>query len=78
VLFVLARLKVETLKINGVEKQFPAGLPQTLALLLEQLGINEATVAAEIDGEIIERQNFAQTKVSNSRSIELIRFAGGG
>jgi thiamine biosynthesis protein ThiS len=78
VLFVLARLKVETLKINGVDRQFPAGLPQTLAQLLKQLGINEATVAAEIDGKIIERQNFAQTKVSNSRNIELIRFAGGG
>ncbi len=69
---------METLKINGVEKQFPAGLPQTLAHLLRELGINEATVVAEIDGRIVERQNFAQTKVSNSQSIELIRFAGGG
>jgi sulfur carrier protein len=69
---------METLKINGVEKQFPAGLPQTLANLLKQLDINEATVVAEIDGQIIERQNFAQTQVSNGQSIELIRFAGGG
>jgi sulfur carrier protein len=69
---------VETLKINGVEKQFPAGLPQTLAELLKELGINEATVVAEINGRIVERQNFTQTKVSNSQRIELIRFAGGG
>jgi sulfur carrier protein len=69
---------VETLKINGVEKQFPAGLPQTLVHLLKELGINEATVVAEINGRIVERQNFAQTQVSNSQSIELIRFAGGG
>ena len=78
VLFVLVILRMETLKINGVEKQFPAGLPQTLANLLKKLDINEATVVAEIDGRIIERQNFAQTQVSNGQSIELIRFAGGG
>jgi sulfur carrier protein len=78
VLFVLAELKVETLKINGVQKQFPAGIPQTLTELLKQLDINEATVAAEIDGKIIEKQNFARTQLSNGQVVELIRFAGGG
>ena len=74
----LAGLKMKTLKINGVEKQFPDGLPQTLTELLKELNINAATVAAEIDGKIIARQNFAQTQLSNSRNIELIRFVGGG
>jgi thiamine biosynthesis protein ThiS len=78
VLFVLAKLRVETLKINGVQKQFPTGIPQTLTELLKNLDINEATVAAEIDGKIIEKQNFAQTQLSNAQVVELIRFAGGG
>ncbi len=69
---------MEKLKINGSEKQFPLGLPGTLAELLEQLSINQATVVAEIDGNIIERGNFAQTPLSNGQSIELIRFVGGG
>jgi sulfur carrier protein len=69
---------METLKINGVDKQFLTGIPQTLTDLLKQLGINEATVVAEINGRIIERQNFAQTQLSNGQTIELIRFAGGG
>ncbi len=69
---------MEVLKINGVEKQFPAGIPQTLTGLLEQLNINQATVVAEIDGKIIERQNFSQTRVSPGQSIELVRFVGGG
>lgn len=69
---------METLKINGAEKQFSAGLPQTLTELLKHLNINEATVAAEIDGNIIARQDFAQTQVSAGQVIELIRFAGGG
>ena len=69
---------MELLKINGVEKQFPAGIPQTLTELLEQLDINQATIAAEIDGKIIERQNFSQTQLSSGQSIELVRFVGGG
>jgi len=69
---------MEKLKINGNEKQFPSGLPRTLAELLEQLSINQATIVAEIDGNIIERRNFAQTPLSNGQNIELIRFVGGG
>ena len=69
---------MEVLKINGVEKQFSAGIPQTLTGLLEQMDINQATVVAEIDGKIIERQNFSQTRVSPGQSIELVRFVGGG
>jgi sulfur carrier protein len=69
---------MEMLKINGEERQFPAGIPQTLTELLGQLNINEATVVAEIDGQIIEQQSFAQTRLSAGQSIELVRFVGGG
>ena len=53
-------------------------MPQTLLELLDCLKINQATVVAEIDGKIIERQKFAETKITPSQSIELIRFVGGG
>ena len=69
---------MEVLKINGVDKEFPDGLPPSLAGLLDQLKINQATVVAEIDGVIVERADFAQTKLSCSESIELLRFVGGG
>ena len=74
----MAELRMETLKINGVEKQFPTGIPQTLTELLKQLDINEATVAAEIDGKIIAKQNFVRTQLTCGQSIELVRFVGGG
>ena len=67
-----------TLKINGTEKTFDEGLPPTLGELLAQLEIDAATVVAEIDGDIIERQNFAQTELKEEMAIELIRFVGGG
>lgn len=69
----------QTLKINGQEKQFPEGdLPRTLLELLEQLSINQATVVAEIDGQVIERARFAETRLAPGASIELVRFVGGG
>ncbi|MBL7215996.1 MAG: sulfur carrier protein ThiS [Phycisphaerae bacterium] len=68
----------EILKINGQEKTFEEGLPATLSELLENLKIDAATVVAEIDGQIVERKDFAQTNLTAGQSIELIRFVGGG
>ena len=69
---------METLRVNGVEKQFPDGLPQTLTGLLKELNINAATVVAEIGGKIIAKEDFANAALSSGQSIELIRFVGGG
>jgi len=70
---------MEILKINGVEKKFAAGqMPKTIAELLEQLRVEAATVVAEVDGLIVEREKFAHTKLSKGQSIELVRFVPGG
>jgi sulfur carrier protein len=69
---------MNVLKVNGVEKEFPQGLPQTLAELLDQLKVKAATVVAEIDGQIIECERFAQTTLQPGQSIELVRFMPGG
>lgn len=70
---------MEKLRINGVEKEFANGqLPATLAQILERLGVEAAAVVAEIDGRIIEREKFAETKVQKNQSIELVRFVPGG
>ncbi len=68
---------MNTLKINGTEKQFDK-LPSTLVELLDEMKINQATIVAEIDGEIISRDKFDQTTLNDSQQIELIRFVGGG
>ena len=69
---------MDVLKINGIEKQFPDGIPKTLIELLKLLDINQATVVAEVNGKIIERQNFSQTRLRSGQRIELVRFVGGG
>lgn len=66
------------LTINGAEQEFDGTLPETLAALLDSLKVDQATVVAEVDGQIVERRDFAQTPLREGQSIELIRFVGGG
>jgi len=66
------------LKINGVERRFEDGLPASLADLLARLGVDAATVVAEVDGQIVRRDAFAGTPLREGQSIELVRFVGGG
>jgi len=68
---------MDTLKINGTEKEFDT-MPSTLVELLDEMKINQATIVAEIDGEIIERDKFGETAINAGQQIELIRFVGGG
>ncbi len=69
---------MDILKINGHEKQFPDGVPGTLRELVEQMHINESTIVAEVEGEIVAGADFATTRLSGGQCIELIRFVGGG
>ena len=69
---------MNVLRVNGVDKEFVDGLPETLSELLGQLGVNEATVVAEVDGRVIGRAKFAETRLAAGQKIELVRFVGGG
>lgn len=70
---------MEVLKINGKDREFVKGkLPDSVSELLDVLGVDQATVVAEVDGEIIERNDFSKTALSAGQKIELIRFVGGG
>ena len=68
-----------SVRINGVERNFPAGeFPATLGELLGVLNVEPATIVAEVDGKIITRKDFEQTSIHEGQSIELVRFVGGG
>ncbi|MBN1361313.1 MAG: sulfur carrier protein ThiS [Sedimentisphaerales bacterium] len=70
---------METLKLNGVERQYASGqMPATLAALLADLGVDGSAVVAEVDGAIVPAAGFAETPVAAGQSIELIKFMGGG
>jgi thiamine biosynthesis protein ThiS len=66
------------LKINGKEKHFEGSLPATLSELLTELKVDAATVVAEVQGQIIEREKFCSFNLNEGQNIELVRFVPGG
>lgn len=69
---------MDTLTINGELREFPDGLPATVSDLLDSLRISQPTIVAEVNGQIIKRNDFAATELSPGQSVELIKFVGGG
>lgn len=50
----------------------------TLLLLLQQMHMEPKTVVAELCGNIVQAENFPQTVLHESDTLELLRFVGGG
>jgi sulfur carrier protein len=69
---------MSTLRVNGAVREFPEGIPATLADLLVQLNITGSAVVAELDGTIVKRDVFDTTALKAGQTVELIRFVGGG
>ena len=65
-----------SLTVNGKQRDFQDG--QMLSALLDEMEINHATIVAEVDGEIVRRADFDNTKLSSGQKVELVRFVGGG
>ena len=63
------------LTVNGQPMMAQA---RTLAALLRQLDLQDSAVVAELNGNIVPRENFACSLLSEGDKIELVRFVGGG
>ncbi|MBE3572604.1 MAG: sulfur carrier protein ThiS [Moorella humiferrea] len=64
------------LKVNGEEREFQAGL--TVAELLQTLGINDRYMALERNRQVVPRQDYGKTVLTEGDEIEIIRLVGGG
>ena len=53
-------------------------MPAMITALLDKMNIDGATVVAEVDGNIVQRDNFETFQLIDGQTIELIRFVGGG
>ena len=62
--------------VNGKEKELSESL-SLRAYLLEE-GYNPDHIAVELDGEIIRKEHYADTMLTNSSRVEIVRFMGGG
>lgn len=65
-----------TIIVNGKERDLAA--QTTVAALLEELGLDMARVAVERNREIVPRDVFETTPLTDGDRIELVQFVGGG
>jgi sulfur carrier protein len=66
----------ERVTINGKVEELPAGL--TIAELLERRGIHTTLVAVELNGRILQREEFARVTIAAGDTLEIVHFVGGG
>lgn len=67
------------LRVNGKDMEFAKErLPRTVSELLAALNVDAATVVAEVDGKIVEREQFDGAQLQQGQSVELVRFVPGG
>jgi thiamine biosynthesis protein ThiS len=62
--------------LNGDERPIPAG--QSVAGLIESLGLDRRKVAVERNREIVPRSQYDATMLLPRDQIEIVHFIGGG
>jgi thiamine biosynthesis protein ThiS len=62
--------------VNGQPQSAPEG--QTLLGLLDQLQLDPARVAVELDRRIIKQPHWAETILHAGAQLEIVQFVGGG
>ena len=66
------------LHINGDERDLEFPAPQTLAALIEFLGMKPDRVAVELNRDIVPRDRWAETTLKDGDRLEVVHFVGGG
>ena len=62
--------------INGEDRQFDSAL--TISALLDRLGMKPDRVAVELNRELVPRERWATTQLSDDDKLEIVHFVGGG
>ena len=62
--------------INGENRDIDENI--TVLNLLKELGIEEKTMAAAINMEVVKKENWENTKISEGDKIEFLHIVGGG
>lgn len=62
--------------LNGESREIPAGA--TVADLLSEIGTAPERVAVEVNLDVVPRKAYAETRIRDGDSIEVVTFVGGG
>ena len=68
--------KVIQLSVNGQIQRVEPGVD--LARLLEKLELSGKRVAVEMNGEIVPRSRYADTRLTEGDALEIVVAVGGG
>ena len=69
-------LKVISVSINGVQRQFDTAI--SLAALLQDIQLGDKRIALERNGEIVPRSQFPQHMLADGDKLEIVVAVGGG
>ncbi len=64
------------MKINGEQKEYPAGLSISEMLIRE--GFVKERVAVELNAEIVAKENYDAAILKDEDVVEVVSFMGGG
>jgi thiamine biosynthesis protein ThiS len=64
------------LQINGEDKTYEG--PLTLASLINNMGLKSDRVAVELNRDIVPRERWDKTSLSEGDRLEIVHFVGGG
>lgn len=62
--------------INGEDSQFDS--VSTISSLLERLGMKPDRVAVELNRDLVPRDRWPSTQISDGDKLEIVHFVGGG
>jgi thiamine biosynthesis protein ThiS len=62
--------------VNGEPRRAQAG--QTILSLLEELRLEPARVAVELDRRIVKQADWASCALASGANLEIVQFVGGG
>ncbi|MCT2536508.1 sulfur carrier protein ThiS [Aquibacillus koreensis] len=64
------------MRVNGTTVTLKNG--QTLYAFLTSQNYDVTTIAVEYNGEIVSRDTYANVQLSDTDTLEIVRFVGGG
>jgi thiamine biosynthesis protein ThiS len=64
------------IRVNGEEQAVPEGA--TILVLLNQLRLDPARVAVELDRRIVKQAHWTTTTLTAGSELEIVQFVGGG
>jgi sulfur carrier protein len=65
-----------TVTLNGEPRDLPEGA--TVEVVVRELGAPERGVAVALDGEVVPRGDWANTRVRDGQQVEVLRAVQGG